>query len=197
MLSYCSSRLAGLSIDPVPAFSVKCAFLPQLVRLEIQYKRETITLFLSFLRKNYSTDVLQQNFHTLSRLFYDIWLSHFIFPVLKENLRKQKVPVYNLSSYFLHLFFFLQTDKTFFDKKKKKSESVQCIQLKITAHHKLEMPQKQQQAPRRTNIAAGIDHANDSIQCKRSLKTNPKSDIPPAFIFSLQAGKEIIYYLKI
>lgn len=120
MLSYCSSRLAGLSIDPVPAFSVKCAFLPQLVRLEIQYKRETITLFLSFLRKNYSTDVLQQNFHTLSRLFYDIWLSHFIFPVLKENLRKQKVPVYNLSSYFLHLFFFLQTDKTFFDKKKKK-----------------------------------------------------------------------------
>lgn len=74
---------------------------------------------------------MMHDFHTL------------FFQSSKKTKRKQKVPVYNLSSYFLH-FFFPANGQNALWLKEKNSESVQRIQLKITAHHKLEMPQKQQ-----------------------------------------------------
>lgn len=46
---------------------------------------------------------MMHDFHTL------------FFQSSKKTKRKQKVPVYNLSSYFLHFFFFLQMDKMLFD----------------------------------------------------------------------------------
>lgn len=75
---------------------------------------------------------MMHDFHTL------------FFQSSKKTKRKQKVPVYNLSSYFLHFFFFPANGQNALWLKEKNSESVQRIQLKITAHHKLEMPQKQQ-----------------------------------------------------
>lgn len=115
---------------------------------------------------------------------------HTLFFQSSKKTKGSKKYLYIISSYFLHFCFFPANGQNVLWLKEKNSESVQCIQLKITAHHKLEMSQKQQQAPRRINIAAGNDQANDSIQCKCSLKTNPKSEIPPFYFFLFKQGNK-------
>lgn len=98
---------------------------------------------------------------------------------MKTNERK-RLHLYIISTALLSIngFFLLQMKKNALIKKEKAKQSFSNIlSWKSLKYPKIKqaMPHKQQLAPRRTNTAAGSDQANNSIQCKCPVKTDPKA----------------------
>lgn len=117
---------------------------------------------------------------------------------MKTNERK-RLHLYIISTALLVVngVFLLQMKKKCSDKKRKgKAILFEHIKLEIPkkAQIKQALPHKQQLAPRRTNTAAGSDQANDSIQYKCPVKTNPKA----VLFFPIKKYQEINnYYFEI